>query len=194
MIVSHKQTMLMAQLNSTGSNTPVSSRRRSGVMRMVKHNLRLDMTPMVDLGFLLITFFVITTELTKPTVMDLYMPKDGKPMPLGQSNALTVLLDNDKIYYYNGEWAAAIDAGAVIEITFSGKGSLRKIIGDKLRQLDITAKGKEGRDGLMVLIKPGSNASYNEVINVLDEMTINRVKKYAIVKMTGEETVWLKEK
>ena len=161
-------------------------------MRMVKHNLKVDMTPMVDLGFLLITFFVITTELAKPTVMDLYMPKDGKPMPLGQSNALTILLDNNKMYYYHGEWAAAVNAKAIIETNLHGKGGLRKVIGDKFQQLDMSAKNKEGREGLMVLIKPGRNAFYKEVINVLDEMTINRVKKYAIVKMTGEETVWLK--
>lgn len=159
---------------------------------MVKHHLRLDMTPMVDLGFLLITFFVMTTELAKPTVMDLYMPKDGKPMPLGQSNALTVLIEGNKMYYYNGEWADAVNSGAIIETSLYGKNGLRKVIGDKLRQLDITANGKEGREGLMVLIKLDSNAFYNEVINVLDEMTINRVKKYAIVKITEAETIWLK--
>ena len=194
MLVSHKQTTLMTQLNSTSSDGSVSSPKKRGVLRMVKHNLRLDMTPMVDLGFLLITFFVITTELAKPTVMDLYMPKDGKPMPLGDSNALTILLDNNKMYYYHGEWAAAVNAKAIIETNLHGKADLRKIIGEKFQQLDISTKSKEGREGLMVLIKPGSNASYNEVINVLDEMTINRVRKYAIVKMTGEETVWLKSR
>ena len=184
----------MTQLNSTGSDGTLSSRKRRGVVRMVKHNLRVDMTPMVDLGFLLITFFVITTELAKPTAMDLYMPKDGEPTPLGQSNALTVLLDNNKIYYYNGEWKDAIKAGDIIKTNFSGKADLRKIIGEKLRQLDITAKNKEGRDGLMVLIKPGSNSFYKEVITVLDEKIISRVKKYAIVKLSADEKAWLKEK
>ncbi len=184
--------MLMTQLNSTGNESPAGFRKRRGVMRMAKHSLKVDMTPMVDLGFLLITFFVITTELAKPTVMDLYMPKDGKPTPLGSSTALTVLLDDNKMYYYSGIWEDAVKTGGVIETSLSGKADLRKVIGDKLRQLDKTAKNKEGRDGLMVLIKPGGNACYKEVINVLDEMTINRVKKYALVKMTGEETVWLK--
>jgi len=61
---------------------------------MIKHNKRIDMTPMVDPGFLLISFFVITTELSRPRAMDLFMPKDGRPMLPGESNALTDLLDN----------------------------------------------------------------------------------------------------
>jgi len=150
---------------------------------------------MVDLGFLLITFFVITAELTKPTVMDIYVPKEGgKPMPIGESNALTVLLEEDKFYYYNGQWEDAIQGGKIFETTPSGHSALRKIIGDKQRELDITQKAKEGRDGLMVIIKPSPNASYSEVVKMLDEMTISQVKKFVIVKITGEELVWLKGK
>jgi len=184
----------MAQLNSTGNESPASSRNRRGVMRMVRHNLKVDMTPMVDLGFLLITFFVITTEMAKPTVMDIFMPRDSdNPMWLGQSNALTVLLDNDKVYYYNGDWKDAIKSGEIKETSFSGTNDLRKIIGEKQRQLDLIPKSKEGRDGLMMLIKPGSKASYKNVVDVLDEATISRVKKYAIIKMSEEEKKWLKE-
>lgn len=185
----------MAQLNPTESKSPASSRKRIGVMRMVKHNLKVDMTPMVDLGFLLITFFVITTEMTRPTVMDIFMPKDSdNPMWLGESNALTVLLDNDKMYYYNGNWKDVVKSGKITEIQFSGSHDLRKVIGEKQQQLDEMAKGKEGRDGLMMLIKPGSKASYKNVVDVLDEATINRVKKYAIIKISEEENSWLKEK
>lgn len=173
-------------------NAAVNNHRKAGVRRMIKHHLKIDMTPMVDLGFLLISFFVITTELTKPTVMDLYMPKDGIPMPLGESGALTVLLDGDKIYYYNGKWDDAVKNGGIIQTSLSGNEDLRKIIDDKQRQLDIIAKKKEGRDGLMVLIKPTGNASYKTVVDVLDEMTISMVKKYAVVKLSEEEKSWLK--
>jgi biopolymer transport protein ExbD len=67
------------------------------------------MTPMVDLGFLLITFFVITVQLSKPTTVNLNMTKDGPPIDLGNSNALTVLLDEaGRIYYYHGNWKDAL--------------------------------------------------------------------------------------
>lgn len=185
----------MAQLNSTSNEGPGGSGKRRGVMRMVRHNLRVDMTPMVDLGFLLITFFVITTELTKPTVMNLYMPKeDGPPMELGESGALTVLLNGNKIYYYNGKWDDAIRTNTITETNFSGGNDLRRIINEKQRKLDVTAKNREGRNELMLLIKPGSKASYKNVIDMLDEATISMVKKYAIIKLSGDEEAWLKEK
>jgi biopolymer transport protein ExbD len=174
-------------------NPAPSQRHKAGVQRMIKHPLKIDMTPMVDLGFLLITFFVITTELAKPTAMDLFMPKDGKPMPLGKSNALTVLLDQGKLYYYHGEWKDAITSGNIIETNFTGNSGLRKIINDKQLLLDISPKNKEGRNGLMILIKPGKDVSYKHLVNVLDEMTISMVKKYALIKMTKEEKEWLEK-
>ena len=175
-------------------NMTVNERCGGGVRRMVKHNLRVDMTPMVDLGFLLITFFVITTELAKPTAMDLYMPKDGPDMPLGESGALTVLVDNNKLYSYNGKWEDAIKNNSIMQTSFSGTVDLRKIIEDKQKLLDVTAAKKEGRDGLMLVIKPGQDAFYKNVVDVLDEITISRVKKYAIVKQSDEERKWLQGK
>jgi biopolymer transport protein ExbD len=63
------------------------------------------MTPMVDLGFLLITFFIITTQLSKPSVVKLNMPKESKySTTVGESNALTFILDkDDRVYYYHGD-------------------------------------------------------------------------------------------
>ncbi|MBL7720625.1 MAG: biopolymer transporter ExbD, partial [Chitinophagaceae bacterium] len=98
----------MAQLNSTVSNNETHLRKRAGVRKMIKHYLKVDMTPMVDLGFLLISFFVITTELSKPTVMNLAMPAEGEPTDLANSAALTVLTKGNSIYYYQGEWEEAI--------------------------------------------------------------------------------------
>ena len=185
----------MSQLNLTDNAGSAISRKRAGVQGMTKHSLRIDMTPMVDLGFLLISFFVITTELSKPTVMNLYMPADGPPMDLGKSNALTLLLDrNNAIYYYNGDWKEAIIKGDIVKTNFSGSNSLREVIIKKQDWLDVNNKTKEGRNGLMLLIKPGDGASYKNVVDALDEATINMVKKYAVVKISAEEINWLKEK
>lgn len=167
--------------------------KRAGVERVLRHSLKVDMTPMVDLGFLLITFFVMTAELAKPTTMPLYMPADGPPSPLGDSNALTILIAEDKMYYYNGDWEKAVQTETIYKTSFTGSADLRSIIGDKQRLLDSTQRHKEGRDGLMMLIKPGHTAAYESVVDVLDEATISRVKKYAIVKLTEEEEKWLAE-
>jgi biopolymer transport protein ExbD len=185
------QITLMTELHSNTSGTS-GTRKRAGVKQMIRHHLKVDMTPMVDLGFLLITFFVMTAELAKPTTTPLYMPKDeDPPTELGKSNALTLLIGDNKVYYYNGDWEKASQTGAILETKLTGKDDLRKIICDKQGLLDISQRHKEGRDGLMMLIKPGSSASYKTVVDVLDEATISRVKKYAIVKLTGEERKWL---
>lgn len=173
-------------------DVPVNTGRRPGVRRMKKHSLKTDMTPMVDLGFLLIAFFVVTAQLTEPRVTNLYMPHDGKTTTLENSNALTVLLGkNNAIYYYHGDWEQASKEGKILPTTFDFKTGLGKVIRDKQQQLDNLIVNGEGRKGLMILIKPNKNADYKNVIDVLDEILINDVKKYAIVKLEQEEGLFL---
>jgi biopolymer transport protein ExbD len=153
------------------------------------------MTPMVDLGFLLITFFVITTALSKPTVMDLYMPKGGDSTGLGQSNALTVLLGrNNTVYYYHSDWEEAIKAGLVFETNFSYDKGLGEVIREKQHLLDVNNVKGEGRNGLMLLIKADKEAHYENVVKALDEARINEVKKYAVIKLSQPEINFLKGK
>lgn len=168
----------MATINDT-STVP---RQRAGVARIKKNNLRIDMTPMVDLGFLLVAFFVMTTELSKPFVARLNMPKEGPPSDLGESAAFTILIDGGNgIFYYHGPADKALREKNAQPSSFSPRGG----IGDQIRTLqkwlDQPGVFKEGRAGLMLLIKPTANASYNQVINAMDEAPINKVDKYVIV-------------
>ena len=173
--------------------TEVDQRRRAGVGRMKRHNLRTDMTPLVDLGFLLITFFVFTVQLHKPFNLKLNMPKEGTGTVVGESDALTVLLDDEEnIYYYQGGWKDASEKSEIIKTNLSINGGLGKIIRAQQLSLDKADK-KEGRAGLMLLIKAGKNASYQMVIDALDEALINNVTKYALLKMEPEELAWLEK-
>lgn len=172
-------------------DTAMNERRRAGVRRSKKQNPKTDMTPMVDLGFLLITFFVITTELNRPATLALGMPKDGPPIRLGNANALTFLLEKDNtIHYYHGEWDEASKNNQIFQTNFSAKTVLRKLIREKQQRLDSVNK-KEGRSGLMILIKPGKEATYRNVIDMLDEALISDVKKYAVLKQTDMEVQYL---
>ena len=167
------------------------TRARSGVRRLPAKSLRIDMTPMVDLGFLLISFFVITTELSKPTALSLAMPKDEKPSDLGESYALTVLLDDgNNSWYYTGSWEAAVAENRVRPLHTAGKESLRAVIMAQKERLDKNP-GKEGRAGLMVLLKAGKGARYRQVVDVLDEMSISQVGKYAVIRITEPELAWM---
>ncbi len=160
-----------------------------------KQLLRIDMTPMVDLGFLLITFFVFTTTISTPMVTDLYMPKDDSitnPTPLPESLALTFLLDdNNKILYYHGDFANAIKTNKIFETGYSTTLGAGKIIRQKQKQIDASGKFPDGRKGLILLIKPTSKSSYKNVVDALDEAVINDVKKYAVLEPTADELIFL---
>jgi biopolymer transport protein ExbD len=173
------------------SDGQVSLRKRTGMPRAKKHSLRVDMTPMVDLGFLLITFFVITARLTEPKGTDLNMPHDDPFTPVANSGTLTVLIGGDKILYYQGNWADASKSHQILPTSLDLKTGLGKIIREKQQYLDQHPLNGEGRTALMVLIKAGENANYSQAIDALDEMLINRVIRYALVKPSSDELAYL---
>ena len=155
------------------------------------------MTPMVDLGFLLITFFVFTTTMSTPKATDLFMPKDDitHPQPLPTSLALSLLLDdNNKVFYYNGDFKEAVSANKIFETNYSTYEGIGKIIRQKQKAIDASGRFADGRKGLMLLIKPTSRSVYKNVIDALDEAVINDVRKYAIVEPADEEIDYIKVK
>ena len=150
-----------------------------GVKKSKKLSTRVDLTPMVDLGFLLITFFIFTTTMSQPTAMKLFLPKDtDKPEEQNKvkaSGALTLLLGkNDVIYYYEGELAP--DASNFKTTHFK---EIRKVILDKKRATD--------EKDFVVVLKPNNDATYKNTVDILDEMTINDVKRYAMVDISDVE-------
>lgn len=147
---------------------------KGGKQRAKKASTKVDMTPMVDLGFLLLTFFILTTTFAKPQTMEINMPVKPKTteeqMPLKASNALTLLMgENDKIYWYAGLPDAPEAPG--VQITDYSSGGLRKILLERTK----------ANPKLVVLIKPMEKARYKNLVDVLDEMNITETSKYAIV-------------
>jgi biopolymer transport protein ExbD len=150
-----------------------------------KANLKIDMTPMVDLGFLLISFFIFTTEISKPAITNLYMPKDGPPSKIPESKSLTILLgNNDHIFYYNGDMNQAIKNNKVFQTSYDEIKGIGSTI--RQRQNELKKRNIDKKD-LVVLIKPGRSSSYKNVINALDEMLINGVSRYMITDLENEE-------
>jgi len=182
----------MAQIENTAS-----VRKGKSFSHNKKQVIRIDMTPMVDLGFLLITFFVFTTTMSTPKATDLFMSKDDTthPQPLPNSLVLSLLLDNNnKVYYYNGDFKEAVNANKIYETNYSTYGGIGKIIRQKQKDIDASGKFADGRKGLMLLIKPTSGSVYKNVIDALDEAVINDVRKYAIVEPANEEIVYIKNR
>ena len=153
--------------------------------RSNKKSTRVDMTPMVDLGFLLITFFMLTTTMAQPKTMDLFMPKDdGDSMSLPAKKALTVILGpHDRIAWYEGIGNDPAMPPQVHYTSYANHAGIRDIIIDKKTAV-LQAFHK---NDLMVLIKADKNSNYKNVVDIMDEMLINQVDRYAVVDITPAE-------
>lgn len=172
-------------------NTGNSDRGHKRGTRSRKLSTRVDMTPMVDLGFLLITFFMLTTVLTQPQTMDLKMPADDKehPQALPESKSLTILLGaNNSVSYYEGIGNDPLHPPVVKRSSFANNRGIRDVIIDKRERVI----KQHGEDGLMVLIKADKSANYKNVVDIMDEMLINHVERYAMVDITPEDAAYLK--
>jgi biopolymer transport protein ExbD len=166
--------------------TQAGSNHKRGSRRSKKLSTRVDMTPMVDLGFLLITFFVLTTTWSKAHVTKLNMPADGPASTIGNSAALTVIpVAGNKLFYYHGELSEALRNGSYGTTGYGLNSGIGDIIREKQVAMDQSYKG--GRKELMLLIKPSPEASYGNVVRLLDETLINAVTRYALVDLTLEE-------
>lgn len=144
------------------------------------------MTPMVDLGFLLITFFIFTSTMAESKATDLLLPKEGEPSHLKESNALTLLLaDSNRVYVYEGDLKGANQKNNVHAASFGNKTDIRNFIQKKQSILG------ENKEELMVLIKPSVKSHYSNIVDALDEMLINNVKRYAVMDMSVEEQAFI---
>lgn len=205
----------MAQLD-TGGGDGGGKKGKHQKKRAKKASTHIDMTPMVDLAFLLLTFFMLTTTFSKPKTLEINMP--AKPeegfVPPPVNNALTVLLKGDKVFWYYN----ALKQETKFEKTDLSKDGLRKVLLDKnhyartelkkleeslrsqnLEQDSLEARYKRGRSeiyktqkSLTVLLKADEEAKYKSVVDVLDELKITDVGRFAIVDMDSLEVEMLK--
>ncbi len=192
-------------------------------VRGKKQSTRVDFTPMVDLGFLLITFFMLTTSMNKPQTMEINMPVKDKDLTeedktkVKASQAMTILLtkDNKVVYYFVDEKSGE---PGVPQVTNFGKAGIRATLLNENRmrnaKVDSIAIYKEQlqtnkideqtfrnnvaaiksyKDGLIVIIKANDDSKYKNLVDILDEMNICNIGRYAIVDITPMEVDMLKE-
>jgi len=167
----------------------------AGSRRTKKLSTRVDLTPMVDLGFLLITFFVFTTSMKEPTGLPLLMPDDTPAITdqnIGESTALTVIpLSNGQVFYYHGSAENARMNKVYGSTSFSFEHGIGNIIRTKQKSLDKNPFFT--RADLVLLIKPTNQSSLNSFINAMDEVLLNDLKHYAITALDENDKLLLKE-
>lgn len=185
--------------------------------RSKKLPTRIDFTPMVDLGFLLITFFMLATSLIKPQTMEITMPSNKKVEEEDKtvakaSQAVTLILaGKDKVFYYFGKTEGA----QIIETNYASNG-LRKILLEKnfdvakqvedLKIEKIKTKMEEeifqkrlgeikaNKNAPVVRIMATDNANYKNLVDALDEMNICSISRYAVVDMDEPDLLLIKDK
>jgi biopolymer transport protein ExbD len=161
----------MAEIDSSGGGKKGGSK---GV-RSKKSSTKVDMTPMVDLAFLLITFFMLTTTLSKPQAKQVFMPDNTtkKTTELDDDNALTIVIgENDKLYYYTGAKKPQVSS-----TDYSPEG-IRHVL---------NKKNKERGEKLVVIIKAMDKSKYRNIVDILDEMFLTNTKHYAILDITPQD-------
>jgi len=205
----------MASIEGGGGDS--GHKKGPGVKKAKKLSTRVDMTPMVDLGFLLITFFIFTATMKSPSTMDLNMPKESDQKDetkIKQSGALTIMLGkDDHVYYYEGELNQENASSIFKSSTFKDirEEIIRKkrevmknhVHDDKCEEIRQKAKNRIPPDinwetacldrDFMVIIKPTEEATYKNTVDILDEMTINSVKRFAMVKISDTEKDLIKK-
>lgn len=165
----------MAELNTSEKNGSGKSNRI---------NMRVDLTSMVDLAFLLITFFMLTTSLSKPVLMNVAMPVDGGVSNVKTTRTLTLCLGAaNQVFWYTG---TNENPEKFAKTDFNRNGVREVLISRSKEVLEKTGKT------LMVLVKPSDRSQYKDLVDVLDELNITQIPSYAIVDISKEDISRLK--
>lgn len=174
----------MAELNQDGG-------KKGGKVRSKKQGGRVDLTAMVDLAFLLITFFMLTTSLNKPNAMDVTVPDKNKEDPedrleVADDRTTTILLAGDnKVVWYSGLFDNPIEGPETVEY---GPDGIRKVLLRKLQEVP----QRTGKD-LIIVIRPSDDATHMNLVDILDEMKIVDAQLFSLGNILDIENEFLRE-
>jgi biopolymer transport protein ExbD len=165
----------MAEITTNNSN--------KGGKRCTRKSTRVDLTPMVDLGFLLITFFVFTTTMSTTTAMGMVTPKEDTTVEteIPESTVITLIpAANNKLYYYEGK-----ESNNYKSTDYTSMG-LRKLMVDKKKKVE-----SNGKDAILI-IKPSKFSSFKNMVDIIDESKICMYKRYFLDKASEEDELKIK--
>ena len=179
----------MAELNQDSGK-----KGKGGKVRSKKNGGKVDLTAMVDLAFLLITFFMLTTSLNKPQAMDVAMPDKNvetdvkTDVDVDEHRSVTLVLgSDDKLVWYQGDVKSPKQGPTVVDYSKEG---MRAVL---LKMKQVVPQQTGGKD-MIVVIRPSEKSVTRNIIDALDEMKIADIKRYMISnRIMGEEIELLKK-
>ena len=132
--------------------------------KMRRLGVRIDMTPMVDVAFLLLTFFMLTTSMSRPQTMEINLPPSDTKVEVAQSNLLTLRVkENGSIY-----WNMADETPQMIEYK-------------KLRPLMVQQLAQNPK--LITLIKVDRKGKYHMIVDIMDELNLANITRFSIAPL-----------
>jgi biopolymer transport protein ExbD len=147
---------------------------------------RIDLTAMVDLAFLLITFFIMATSLAKPKAMDLTMPRGNHSQPVPETATMTIcLVSNNQALWYLGMAERPLTPPRLVNLSNTG---LRTALINTSKNV----LGKTGKP-MTVILKPGAHCVYSDFVSALDELKITNIQSYAVAKVSPKDIDMLKQ-
>ncbi len=200
------------------SENVVIRKLRHQKLQLRRSSLHIDMTPMVDLAFLLLTFFMLTTEFNKKYVMAIEMPPKGKSSQVPESRTITILLtaENRIVWYHGVDNSLQSPNLNPADFSLTGEKSIHrllleknKLVLDKIKAVkDSASRGlimndqqtikthvsaikSTDENGLIVLVKPDDKSKYKNLVNMLDELSICNVAHYSIVDLSANERIMM---
>ena len=152
-----------------------------------------DLTPMVDLGFLLITFFILSTTLQKPATLSIQMPYKDAPKGIAATKdhaTVTLFLDaGHQLYYVEGMYDGKLNKQDLKRLDTQQSDLIRKELKDKVLQINSLIKSGhlDAEDALTIIVKPMSNSTVEDLVNVVDILQQEHLNLYVITEPSEYE-------
>ncbi len=136
-------------------------------------NIRIDMTPMVDVAFLLLTFFMLTTVFSKPQTMEINLPPEDT-VPVAESNLLTLRIDSSGTIYWN--MGIEVPKGIAFK-------DLRPLLVERTKT----------NPKLITLVKVDREGTYNMMVDIMDELNLAEITRFSLAPLLAADKVLLKK-
>jgi biopolymer transport protein ExbD len=130
--------------------------------------IRIDMTPLVDIAFLLLTFFMLTTSMSRPQTMEINLPPEDVSVEVAESNLLTLFVTSKGDLF----WRMKLDAPEKIEFD-----NLRSFLKERI----------ESNSKLITLVKVDREGKYNMMVNIIDELNLASITRFSLAPMLDSD-------
>ncbi len=146
--------------------------KQKGKRKKARRGIRIDMTPMVDVAFLLLIFFMVTTVFRRPQALEITLPGEKNEVEVPEQNVMQILVDKDGKAY----WNIGLESPIPVEVN-----EVNKVVYEHRSQ----------NPALCAVIKIDRGAPYHFMVDILDEVTLGKLERFSLAPLTEEDLLAL---